>query len=197
MLKLKEKESLEKLSEVIQAYFEKDESGHGFDHIQRVVRNATLFLKDLPQVDHFSTLCIAYLHDVFDHKINKVDNVEEALLDYMGQLDIDFFGKEAVIALGASQIGYSIRDSVENKLFEADIVSDADYMDAMGPFGVIRTFQYGYLHDHSVEEMVCHLPDKLIKLQDLLVTTGAKEMGLKRHQLLEDFYNLYQEDSKV
>ena len=194
MLKLSEQESLKEIEQVIQKYFESDTSGHGFDHIKRVVKHTTLFLCDFPDADAFVSLCIAYFHDVFDYKINKVDNVEEALLDYMDSLPIDFHGKEPLIARGASQIGYSIRHQVSDKLVEAMIVSDADYMDALGPFGIIRTFQYGFLHDHSIDEMVEHLSEKLLTLEALLTSDTAKKMARKRHQLLFDFYTIYQED---
>ncbi len=194
MLKLKEQESLKQLHDLIQSRFINDESGHDFDHIQRVVNHTTLFLASDDVADPFITLAIAYLHDVYDHKIQKVDNVELALLDFMANTDIDYFGKETMIAKGASQIGFSIRHSVKDKLYEAHLVSDADYMDAIGSYALIRTFQYGILHDHSVDQMVEHLPEKLLLLKDLMFSPVAQEMATKRHQLLLDFYELYQED---
>lgn len=193
MLQLKETTSLRLLDQVIKDSFQADLGGHDYDHIKRVVNLTTLFLKEVTLADPFVTLCIAYLHDVFDHKIQKVDNVETAMLDYLSTLNIEFFGKEEHIAKGCTQVGYSIQHTVLDKHLEANIVSDADYMDAIGPFGLIRTIQYGIQNDHSIEVMVAHLPEKLLHLKDLMVTQTAKDMAVKRHQLLEDFYQLYLE----
>lgn len=192
MLKLSEQASLETLKEKVHHVFEHDASGHGIDHIERVVANATLLLSDVPQANPFITLCIVYLHDVYDHKINPVDNVELALLEFMAASEIDFFGWEAQIAKGASQIGFSIRHSVIDQSIESYLVSEADYLDAMGPMGMIRTIQYGILNNHSVDVMVNHIPEKLLLLNDLLRSPKAKQLGQERHEFLQTFYDLYQ-----
>ena len=196
MLKLNQEQTLNQLAICVYEVFENDTSGHGIDHIKRVVSNTTLLLSYVPEANPFVTLSIAYLHDVFDHKINPVDDVEVALLDYMASLNLDFEGFEKEIALGASQIGYSKRGTVGVKSIESTIVSEADYLDAMGPFGVIRTIQYGLLHDHSVEEMMNHLPEKLLKLKDLMKTPGAIVMAKSRHEILQNFYDAYLQDKE-
>jgi len=46
-----------------------DETGHGFDHIQRVVGLADRISQSYPDADHLETLTAAYLHDVIDEKL--------------------------------------------------------------------------------------------------------------------------------
>lgn len=197
MLQLKEQASLSQIDQVIKTSFLDDVSGHDYEHIKRVVGYTTLFLKEVEDVDAFVTLAIAYLHDVFDHKIQKVDNVELAMLQYLNSLDIDFFGKEAIIAKGCSEIGYSIQKNLKSKLPESRLVSDADYLDAIGPYGVIRTIQYGILNHHNVDVMMQHIPEKLLKLSDLMSCSKAKELAAPRHDLLVQFYQIYNDTNEL
>ena len=189
MLSSVEKQSLELLDRVMQETFKHDTSGHDYDHIRRVVNLTTRFLNS--EVNCFVTLCIAYLHDVFDHKINPVDDVEAAVLEFLKELEINFFGHDEAIALGTSQIGYSIQDSVINKTEEAKLVSDADYLDAMGSFGIIRTLQYGFKTGRDLDHTLEHIPEKLFKLKGLLTSKKAKEEGERRESLLHQFYSSY------
>lgn len=194
MLKLKEEMALRKLKSSLYDAYPQDIAAHGFDHLERVVKNATLLLSSVPEADAFVTLSIAYLHDLYDHKINPVDDVELAILQFFKEYQLDMLSKEKEIALGASQIGYSIRNSVGEKSIESILVSEADYLDAMGPFGLIRTIEYGSLDGRPLTETVDHISDKLIKLNGLLQTPKALELGKSRHEFLMEFLRLYNED---
>lgn len=194
MLKPKEETALRNLKSSILAAYPQDIAAHGFDHIERVVNNTTLLLSKVPEAYSFVAISIAYLHDLFDHKINPVDDVASAILMFFNENNLDMLSKEKEIALGASQIGYSIRDRVGKKSIEAIVVSEADYLDAMGPFGLIRTIEYGVAKNRTSDETVEHINEKLINLYSLLQTPKALELGKSRHDFLVEFLRLYNED---
>lgn len=93
------------------------------------------------------------------------------------------------------------------KTIEAQIVQDADRLDAMGAIGIARTFQFaGHFNEpmwtgtHSLTEMqqlsnidavppsaIKHFFEKLLKLQDLMNTPVAKDMAQQRHDFMESF----------
>ena len=90
---------------------------------------------------------------------------------------------------------------------EAQIVRDADRLDAIGAVGIARTFAYGgakgrKLYDAdetprenmSVEEYrsketasVTHFYEKLLKLADGMLTEKGKELAKERHAFMELF----------
>lgn len=55
-----------------------DETGHGYDHIQRVVNNVKQLLAKETGADQLVTISAAYLHDVTDDKL--VEDVNAALV---------------------------------------------------------------------------------------------------------------------
>ena len=206
MLKLSQKQTLNQLELVIQSQFSDELTGHDFAHIKRVVNLTTRFVSN--EINEFVALSIAYLHDVFDDKINKVDNLEKALLDYFDKHKLNFEGFEDEIILGVSQIGYKGGFGVKDKIPEATLVSDADYLDAIGAIGIARTFYYAGSKNtplfipntptgsiNSLDEYrkesahaLAHFDDKLLKLNDLIVSKKARELAQRRHKMLQLFY---------
>ncbi|WP_237558321.1 HD domain-containing protein [Erysipelothrix sp. strain 2 (EsS2-7-Brazil)] len=183
-----------------------DKSGHDYYHIKRVVNLTSRLISETD--NEFVIKSIAYLHDVFDDKVLKTDNLELSLQNLFKKWNLDFEGFEDEIILGVSQIGYKGGFGVQNKIRSAQIVSDADYLDAMGAIGIARTFYYAGskgtpLYDPTLKSVeidslsayrtlkrnaIEHLDEKLVKLYDLLETEKAKRIGKARHQRLLDFY---------
>lgn len=207
ILKLNHKQTLEDLDNIIHSLFSDESTGHDYDHTKRVVNLTSRFV--LPQSNAFVALAIAYLHDVFDDKVNKVENLEIALRDFFSKYELDFDGYEDEIILGVSQIGYKGGFGVKNKTHEADLVSDADLMEAMGALGIARTFYYAgskntplfkdtdrqrnieSIEDYRKDNVhaLQHFDEKLLKLRPLIVTPRAQAMADRRAKVLRDFYD--------
>lgn len=212
MLKLKQKQTLEHLDNVIRALFADEASGHDYYHVKRVVNLTTRFLYS--GVNEFVALAIAYLHDVFDDKVHKVDNLDLALKDFFETHQLDFHPHVDAIILGVSQIGYKGGFGVVNKTPEATLVSDADLIESMGAIGIARTFYYAgskntplflegdfnrtidSLADYRKESphALAHFDEKLLKLVDLIVTDKAKVIARHRHQTLVQFYEAFYQE---
>jgi len=80
---------------------------------------------------------------------------------------------------------------------ELHCVQDADRLDAIGAFGIMRCAAYSTvkkrpLHtptddaDHT-HTAIQHFHDKLLNIRDRLKTEVGKKMGDRRHQVLRNF----------
>ncbi|KAK7032269.1 hypothetical protein VNI00_013228 [Paramarasmius palmivorus] len=89
-----------------------------------------------------------------------------------------------------------------DECLELHCVQDADRLDAIGAFGVLRCAAYNAsknklsdllpLHtptdDPALEvSAIQHFHDKLVHIKDRLKTAPGKELGQKRHKLIVDF----------
>lgn len=206
MLKLSQAQTLNHLDQIIRTHFEGEETGHDYGHIKRVVNLTARFVYG--EVNEFVALSIAYLHDVFDDKVNKVDNLTIALKKLFIENDLNFEGFEDEIILGVSQIGYKGGFGVKHKTPEATLVSDADLLESMGAIGIARTFYYAgskntplYIEGIETAEIdsleayrkesahaLAHFDDKLLKLVNLIVSDKAKIIAKRRHETLMNFH---------
>jgi uncharacterized protein len=190
-----------------------DKTGHGMDHIDRVLRLSWLFAKPL-HVDLDVVSLIALLHDVDDYKIVGIDQARlyQNALSIMGQGQIPLPIQETVLA-SIQRMGYSrLLEGIRPTTIEGCIVSDADMCDAMGANGILRMYAYGQskgqpffnrevfptpmidanaYRQHGSAYTIHHFFDKLLKLKDLMMTTPGKQEASHRHQFMVDFLTQY------
>lgn len=185
----------------------KDSSGHDWHHIDRVRKNARLIWSKEQKGDWFIIEMAALLHDIPDEKLNETEEAGLAKLDsFLSGLELE------------SNIANLIKDCIETVSFkggrqielnsiEAEIVQDADRLDALGAIGIARTFAYGGKKGHPIfdpgisvrEEMsleeyrtgnsssINHFYEKLLKLKDKMNTEQAKKLAEERHAFMESF----------
>ncbi|KAG5652159.1 hypothetical protein H0H81_006044 [Sphagnurus paluster] len=107
--------------------------------------------------------------------------------------------------------------STEKKLKEKDLwtkwhdecvelhcVQDADRLDAIGAFGVMRCAAYTAITNNPIYapmgdpkqpySAIQHFSDKLIHIRDRLKTNYGRSLGLKRHQLILDFLSAIEDE---
>ena len=190
-----------------------EKSGHGMDHIERVL-DLSIKLSIGLDINITTLSLIALLHDVDDYKIVGINeakelvNAKRILNKYVNDLDIINNVLDSI-----SKIGYSKRlEGIKPNSLEGMIVSDADMLDAMGAFGITRSISYALSKNRKIFDssiypnlnlssdeyknkdnttMVNHIFEKLLKLKDLMLTKNAKEEALIRHQFMVDFLREY------
>ena len=197
---------------------DKDNSGHGMDHINRVLDLSLKFAKKENANAEIVAL-IALLHDVDDYKLFGMENAEKLTnaRRIMDNCNIDENIQEQVCD-AISNIGYSKRLKGHcPTTIEGKIVSDADMCDALGVNGILRAYVYSIKMGESffdrnifpIEDMtaeqytqkrdnttVCHLFEKCLKLKDLMLTDSGREESKNRHQIVVDFlYHLFDEEN--
>lgn len=191
-----------------------DETGHGFDHIQRVVGLADRISQSYPDADHLETLTAAYLHDVIDEKL--VDDTAAASEEVRHFLTDQGFTSaqiEAIFLIMDNMSYHKTLDGTAKPLpLEGQIVQDADRLDAIGAIGISRAIYFGghfgeKIYDPAVkprtemthaeyrnldnETIINHFYEKLLTLKDLMNTTAAKQLAEHRQQVMLDFLAEY------
>ena len=211
---------LEIVKELVYEILKNDNSGHGIDHIERVLNLSLKFCKE-EKGNIEKVVLIALLHDVDDYKLFGIDNANnltnaKKILD---KIDINCDIKEEILD-NVKCIGFNKRlKGLIHKSLEGKIVSDADMCDALGITGVLRTYQYSLKYnkpffDKNIfpienitsdnynkicsETSVCHIFEKILKLKGLMLTnSGKKEANLREKIVIDILYNLfYEENSK-
>lgn len=196
----------------------KDNSGHGNDHIDRILDLSLKFAqKETANTDVVEL--IALLHDVDDYKLFGEENAENLTnaKSIMNKANVPNDIQNQVLA-SLKCIGYSkLLKGFRPTTIEGKIVSDADMCDALGVNGVLRVYKYSMKNGKPffdknvfpIEDMtadkytrkcadssVCHIFEKILKLKDLMMTESGKQEAQERHQIIVDIlYHLFEEEN--
>ena len=197
---------------------ESDQSGHGIDHVERVLELSLRFCENENANKEVVTL-IALLHDVDDYKLFGKENAESLhnANKILELCNVDESIKKHVLD-EIKRIGYSkALKGIRPCTIEGKIVSDADMCDASGAHGLLRCYAYSMkinqpffnaqlfpIEDMTQEKYttcdstsVNHMFEKLLKLKDLMLTPSGKEETIKRHEIIVSFLRHYFEEENA
>lgn len=186
-----------------------DSTGHGMDHINRVVKMA----KKIAQgegVNPFVPVAAAYLHDTIDEKlVANVDEAKEELWTYLEKNGFDDADIVTIMDVIANiSFAHTLDDQPIHLTKVGEIVRDADWLDAIGAIGVIRAIYYGGAHHEKIydplvkprenisheeyrnlddETIINHFYEKILKLAGMLQTPTAQRIAVHRQQFLKNF----------
>lgn len=185
----------------------KDSSGHDWHHIDRVRKNAHLIWSKEQKGDWFIIEMAALLHDIPDEKLNETEEAGWAKLDtFLSGIELES-NIANMIKNCIETVSFKGGREIELNTIEAEIVQDADRLDALGAIGIARTFAFGGKKGHLIfdpgitvrEEMtleeyrtgnsssINHFYEKLLKLKDKMNTEQAKRLAEERHKFMESF----------
>ena len=196
-------EILKEVQSYIRKTFLEEGTGHDYFHIERVVTNAKKIVEK-ENADPFLVELAAWVHDIGDYKLhNGVDKAEELITEFLTSIQVD---KEIITRINeiVSQVSFSKGNKPTS--IEAEIVQDADRLDAIGAVGIARCFAYGGStgnilfnpEDQSKDaSSIQHFYDKLFKLKDLMNTTTAKAIAEDRHIYMEGFVQQFYKEVKA
>ncbi|MBP2100134.1 HD domain-containing protein [Enterococcus rivorum] len=208
-------EKLEKIKVYTRKVLANDKTGHGLDHIERVVRMAEK-IAESENCNQFIVIAAAYLHDTVDDKVVK-DETEafKQLVDFLEEIKLEPVEIEHIIHIIKNMsFSKSLSGTQEELSLEGKIVQDADRLDSMGAIGIARTLYYGgakgrKLYDPKIaprkltskeeyrtgdETTINHFYEKILTLNNLLNTDYAKRIGKKRQQFLENYLTEFLEE---
>jgi len=179
-----------------------DSSGHDMHHVWRVFRLTQRFADELDADDEVVG-CGALVHDlhrvVGDGTGCDPDETLSVVASLLAETDLSDEQIAAVQHCVAVHDDLSFRgEDPEPETIEAQILRDADNLDAMGAVGVARTFAFGGVHgtplwDPDGEEysQIYHFEEKLLRLQNELHTEPAQRLAAERHAFLETFFERF------
>lgn len=185
-----------------------DPSGHGMDHIRRVVAATKTLLAQTPAADAPVALAAAILHDTYDDKL--VENVaaaKTATRAAMASAGLTPTQQAKVIAIIDHM---SFKASLAGKQplsLEGQLVQDADRLDAIGAIGIARAMMYGGAHGsrlydpalpprqqldaasyrHGDSTIINHFYEKLLLLADQMNTPAARQLARHRQTVMQAF----------
>ncbi|KRM93343.1 HD domain protein [Lentilactobacillus senioris DSM 24302 = JCM 17472] len=200
-------ENISLIALTVQQQMQADTTGHNFDHIQRVVKNAELILRDLPQANRAIVLAAAYMHDLADDKlVTDLAAKQNEMEKLLATAEFESDQASAVMDI-ISNMSFSA-NLVERQTLslEGQIVQDADRLDAIGAIGITRAIYYsGHFGETVYDPLIAprekmtkeeyrqpgttinHFYEKLLKLADQLNTAPAKKIGQHRNQVMLDY----------
>ena len=210
---------IEEIRKQVSKLLDKDNSGHGMEHVNRVL-NLSLKFAEIENANKAIVALIALLHDVDDYKLfgmESADNLTNAK-NILKQCSVADNIKEQVLN-AIKAIGYSKRlKGISPTTLEGMIVSDADMCDGIGATGILRSYQYNLAHDNlffdkniyptlnmsatdymtkKVGTVVTHMFEKLFRLKDLMLTNSGKKEALERHNIMVLFLYHFLEEENV
>lgn len=209
---------IDKIKQRVFELLKNDNSGHGIDHINRVLSLSLKFCEK-ENADAEIVSLIALLHDVDDYKLFGIEQ-SETLMNarrIMDECNVDIEIKNRVLE-EIKCIGYSKSlKGIRPNTIEGKIVSDADMCDALGANGILRVYTYTMKNNKPffdrnifpVEDItaleytkkgsdssVCHFFEKILKLKDMMLTESGREEAISRHTIVVDFlYHLFEEEN--
>lgn len=194
----------------VKSKLEKDASGHDWWHIVRV-RNTAKTIAEQEEADLFICLMAALLHDMADEKLNA--NPEKAEEEVVTFLENQIDDKEIIesILYIIRNISFKAGKGKTLKTLEAQIVQDADRLDAIGAIGIARCMAYSghkgrLIHDPNMkprekliikdyrngqDTAIMHFYEKLLTLKDKMNTPYGREMAQLRHDYLLSYLDQF------
>lgn len=186
----------------------KDCTGHDWWHVYRVWKTARHIAKT-EGGDLFVIELAALLHDIADWKFHQGDTlagVKTAKI-WLSSLDVadKTINHVGEIISSISFKGAKVETKTKSK--EAQIVQDADRLDALGAIGIGRTFAYGgykkremynpeispayhtsfEAYQKNKGTTINHFYEKLFLLKELMNTDTAKKLAEEKHRIMENF----------
>lgn len=199
---------LEEVRKQVEELLGNDHSGHGMEHVNRVLSLALKFAEKENANKNIISL-IVLLHDVDDYKLfgeESQKNLTNAR-NIMNSVNVSV-EMQKIVCDALSCIGYSKRlKGLTPKTLEAKIVADADMCDGIGAVGILRVYQYGatidrpffdpnvfpvedtsyQYHMNKTASTINFMIEVLLKYKDFMLTKSGVEEARKRHQIIVDF----------
>lgn len=218
-MKREEKMNFESVCASVRALLDKDNTGHGFEHTERVFETA-LRLASAEGADAEVTGLAALLHDADDYKLFGAENAEKLTnaRSIMAAAGVAPKRQEQVCAI-IRNMGYNkALQGIRPQTLEGKIVSDADMLDAIGALGTIRCLTYALARcdtpifapeiwpqlDMSAEEykkpnrrsdnFINHFFEKLLRLKNMMMTASGRREAEKRHEFMLFFLRRFFEE---
>jgi uncharacterized protein len=166
---------------------------HGYGHTERVYRKCIKLGQKLG-ANLFVLKIAALLHDIGryseDQKYKNKNHAEisaDIASNYLKTINRRF-GKNNFINIIHCIQAHSFSNQITPNSLEAQILSDADKLDALGAIGLYRTIGYTIKMNGNLQDVILHLENKIFNLKNQLFLDISKESAEERLTLLNQFY---------
>ncbi|KAG1463596.1 hypothetical protein G6F46_003021 [Rhizopus delemar] len=215
--------------QMVTEYMAKFDSSHDMYHVERVVALALDIAKDCSTKDQTVDLQVVELaalcHDVGDRKYYQGKETGGQLIEKF--LQEHGYEKASLVSKIVDHIGFSKelgwddqKDPKEqvkwrNSCLELHAVQDADKLDAIGAFGIMRCAAFSgtkniplFVPDQKIvkdltqeiylqnknQSSIAHFHEKLFKLKTMMRTRKGKALAIKRDEFMKTFVDQINEE---
>jgi uncharacterized protein len=201
--------------EQARGWYSADDPVHGFEHVLRVYRMAKRLA--LAEGADLEVVCAAVLlHDAQDSRLGRDEQEAEKRGNHhlrSAEFAAKVLGAEGWPAERIAAVQHCIQahrfrhDSTVPQTLEAQVLFDADKLDAIGAIGVVRAVAFsisagnpvyypvsqsflktGELHAGEAHSAYHEYMFKLVKLKDRLYTPSARALAEQRHTRMVEFF---------
>jgi uncharacterized protein len=162
---------------------------HRMDHLDRVARNAKAILEFYPEADAEILYLAVLLHDVdqpFNDKANHVARSAALAERLLTEIAYDPARIARVLDVIREHSTEHI-STVQPSTIEARILFDADKLDGLGAFGILRVFALSRQVGRSFPDTICWYRNKIAVAMPNVQTPEGKAMMERRLPLVESF----------
>jgi uncharacterized protein len=168
---------------------ERQSDAHRMDHFNRVARNARSILSSYPEADAEILYLGVLLHDVdqpFNDKENHVTRSAAAAERILNEIKYPPARVTRVIELIREHSTEHI-NSIRPSSIEARILFDADKLDGLGPFGILRVFALARQVGRSLPDTIRWYRNKIAVAMPNMQTPEGRAMMERRLPLVQTF----------
>lgn len=229
-----EREIVKNIEQVMEEAMKRYDPSHDALHVKRVRQTALAIAKTLsPPPDMLVVEVAALMHDMADKKYVKLEEGKSLFEHFLPILEgiQAGDGTTAAALLGRDRVELvakvveNVSWTTEKRLRETGAltpwhssckelhcVQDADRLDAIGAFGIMRCAAYSsatnrplYVPEEDYASnkypkgysAIDHFYDKLLHIKERLKTDAGRAMGEKRHQTMLNFLEAINEESSA
>ncbi|WP_132058964.1 HD domain-containing protein [Halorussus amylolyticus] len=193
-------------------YFDSESPAHDWHHVERVGELAET-LAEAYEVDEDVLFAAVWLHDIGRAREDRgeIEDHAEWGASEAGDILADGLGAraETVRAVQHCIRAHRYSNDVEPESREAELLSDADNLDALGAVGIARCFAYGgelgqvlYDSDLSLEDddtaagatQFNHFHKKILSLPDRMYTEAGRELAAERREFVVEFLDRFERE---
>ena len=187
-----------------------NDGAHDIAHLQRVWQSASQLLASHPEADALVVMAACYLHDLVNLPKNHPERhlaSRQAAALACRELASAGFPADKLAAVGHAIEAHSFSAAIAPQTLEAQIVQDADRLDALGAVGLARLFYTAGKMDselaHPADPQALHrAPDdrryaldhitvKLATLPATMQTAAGRALGEQRLAWLMQFRDTF------
>jgi len=171
---------------------------HGLDHIERV----TAMCERMGRIEHADMAVLipaALLHDIARPREKEAGIPHEQEGARMAEVFLTALPYTAgnIPAITHAIRAHRFRSTETPVTLEAQILFDADKLDAMGAVGIARTFMRAGEHQGTMDDAIRHFHEKLLTLSGRMYTDTGREIAKERHIQLSRFLAALNEEMDV
>lgn len=181
------KERLKKLENWVKKKSLKEKSGHDYEHAKRVTNLALVLAKEYKSIDYEVLISSCLVHDIYEKK---------EIIKILKELK---FNKEKIekikdVTIQFRHIGKKPKEGFR-KSIEAEILMDADNLEALGGIGITRAIFFGRSKnflvfkskEDSLNDSIYGTIKELTHWEKSMFTKKAKRIARKRTKIMKLF----------